>query len=119
MRGAIVTFKLARRLRRDMSLPEIVLWRALRGKQLSLRFRKQHPIGPYVLDFYCPEARLAVEVDGFGHDLPEQAARDARRDRWLVEQRIKLLRFAATDVLNDRALEGVLARIETVGRGEA
>jgi very-short-patch-repair endonuclease len=50
---------------------------------------------------------------------PEQAARDARRDRWLVEQGIKVLRFAAADVLNDRALEGVLARIEAVGKGQA
>ena len=53
------------------------------------------------------------------HDLPEQAARDARRDMWLVERCIQVLRFAAADVLNDRVLEGVLARIEAVGRGEA
>jgi very-short-patch-repair endonuclease len=119
MRGPIVTFKLARRLRRDMSLPEIVLWRAMRGKQLSMRFRKQHPVGPYVLDLYCPEAQLAVEVDGFVHDLPEQAAHDERRDAWLAKQGIRVLRFAAADVLNDRELSGVLARIEAVGRGEA
>ncbi len=119
MRGPIVTFKLARRLRRDMSLPEIVLWRALRGKKLSMRFRKQHPIGPYVLDFYCPEPQLAVEVDGFVHDLPEQAARDEQRDAWLAKQGIRVLRFAAADVLNDRALEGVLALIEAAGKGEA
>ena len=80
------------------------------GNMLSQPFQEQHPNGLYVLDFCGPEARLAVEVDGFVHDLPEQAARDARRDKWLVEQGIQV---------NDRVLEGVRARIEAVGRGEA
>jgi very-short-patch-repair endonuclease len=53
------------------------------------------------------------------HDLPEQAVQDERRDAWLAKQGIRVLRFAAADVLNDRELSGVLARIEAVGRGEA
>ena len=119
MRGSVVTLKRARRLRRDMTLPEVVLWRELRRRQWGMHFRKQHPIGPYVLDFYCSQHRLAVEVDGFVHGLPGQAARDERRDVWLTEQGIRVLRFAAADVLNDRELEGVLTLIEAVGRGEA
>jgi very-short-patch-repair endonuclease len=119
MRGPIVTFKRARKLRRDMSLPEVVLWQELRRRQWTLRFRRQHPVGPYILDFYCPEAQLAIEVDGFVHDLPDQAAHDMRRDAWLREQGIRVLRFAAVDVLKDRELEGVLTLIEAVGRGEA
>jgi very-short-patch-repair endonuclease len=101
-----------------MSLPEVVLWQALRRRQWGMRFRRQHPVGPYVLDFYCPERKLCVEVDGYVHDLPEQAARDEQRDAWLGEQGIRVLRFAAADVLDDRELEGVLLLIEAVGKGE-
>ena len=119
MRRPIVTFKRARRLRREMSLPEVMLWQALRRLQVGMRFRRQHPVGVYVLDFYCPEAKLAIEVDGIVHAAPEQAERDERRDAWLAGQGIRVLRFAATEVLNDQGLEGVLALIEAVGRGEA
>ena len=80
MRAPDRTFQRARHLRRGMSLPEIVLWQALRKLRLGgLRFRRQHPIGPYILDFYCPSARLAIEVDGFAHDTVAEAHRDARR----------------------------------------
>ena len=81
MRAAVRTFERARGLRRQMSLPEIVLWQVLRKTRLAgLRFRRQHAIGPYVLDFYCPSARLALEVDGFAHDSVAQARRDERRE---------------------------------------
>ena len=80
MRAPDRTFQRARRLRRGLSLPEIVLWQALRKLRVGgLRFRRQHPIGPYILDFYCPSARLAIEVDGFAHDTVAEAHRDARR----------------------------------------
>jgi very-short-patch-repair endonuclease len=62
---------LARDLRAATSLPEGLLWRCLRGRRLEgLRFRRQHPAGPYVLDFYCPALRLAVEIDGDTHGDP-------------------------------------------------
>jgi very-short-patch-repair endonuclease len=74
-------------VRRDMSLPEAILWECLRGRRLNgLRFRRQHPVGPYVLDFFH-EARLAIEVDGTQHDLPAQFQHDLRRDGWLAEAR--------------------------------
>ncbi|HEY5818673.1 MAG TPA: DUF559 domain-containing protein [Mesorhizobium sp.] len=64
-----------------MSLPEVMLWDCLRAGRLEgLRFRRQHPIGPYVLDFFCAKGRLAVEVDGRHHDHPGEIAHDERRD---------------------------------------
>jgi very-short-patch-repair endonuclease len=96
-----------------MTLPDVVLWRAAlrRAAVGDLRFRRQHPIGPYILDFYCPKARLAVEVDGAAHDLPQQAAHDAQGAAWLREQGIRVLRVPAGDVLRDEALDGVLDTI--------
>ena len=105
----------ARDLRRDMSLPEVQLWQALRGEKLGgLRFRRQHPIPPYVLDFYCAGVRLAVEIDGDSHD--GRAAQDARRDAFLLELGIRTLRVPARDVLND--LPAVTAHIYREAKGQ-
>jgi very-short-patch-repair endonuclease len=113
MRAPVLTFKRARTLRREMTLPEVVLWGALRGGRLNgMRFRRQHPIGPYILDFYCPSTRLAVEIDGFAHDNPAQVEHDERRDAWLAARGVKIVRVAAADVLKDHKLEGVLLAIE-------
>jgi len=113
MRAAVRTFERARELRRQMSLPEIVLWQVLWKTRLAgLRFRRQHAIGPYVLDFYCPSARLALEVDGFAHDSVAQARRDERREAWLAQYGVRVLRIRATDVLRDERLEGVLLSIQ-------
>ncbi len=112
MRAPILTLKRARRLRRKMTLPEVLLWEKLRDRRLNgLHFRRQHPVGPYILDFYCSAARAAIEVDGAGHEHPGQSRRDLRRDRWLAENGIRVLRFPATDILNDERMEGVLAGI--------
>lgn len=114
MRAPLKTFSRARSLRRAMTLPEVVLWHALRGKRLScLRFRRQHPIGPYILDFFCPVARLAIEVDGQGHDREAQLRHDRRREVWLADHNIMVLRFSAADILKDDRLEGVLRTIES------
>ncbi len=96
-----------------MSLPEIVLWQALRGGQLQgLRFRRQHPLGPYILDFYCPRARLAVEVDGSAHDTASAVHHDAQRETWLVQNGITVLRIRAAEVLREERLEeGVLCGV--------
>ena len=91
----------------------VVLWQELRKGQLArMRFRRQHPVGPYILDFYFPAARLAVEVDGAAHDAAAQVRHDERRQAWLKERRITVLRFRASDVLRDETLEGVLQAIE-------
>lgn len=114
MRAPLKTFSRARSLRRALTLPEVVLWQALRGKGLSsLRFRRQHPIGPYILDFYCPAARLAIEEDGQGHDREAQVRHDQRREAWLADHNIAVLRFSAADILKDDHLEGVLRTIES------
>lgn len=113
MRAAQRTFKRARELRGGMTLPEIVLWQALRkGRLAGLRFRRQHPIGPYILDFYCPGARLAVEIDGLAHDDAARVSHDERRDTWLAQRGVRVLRIHAADVLRDERLEGVLLGIE-------
>jgi len=101
----------ARRLRRDMSLPEVLLWKHLKGQPDGLKFRRQHPSGELTLDFYCADARLAIEVDGYEHDCADRPVRDQRRDAWLALQGIETLRIPASDVLNDctAVAEGILA----------
>lgn len=91
----------ARRLRRQLSLPEMLLWQRLRLTRGELRFRRQHAIGPYVADFYCPAARLVIEVDGAAHDRRQAA--DRRRDEYLASLGIRVIRFPATAVLADPA----------------
>lgn len=85
-----------------MTLPEVLLWQALRREQLEgLRFRRQHPIGCYVLDFYCEQARLVVEVDGRAHEAGDNPRRDEIRDTWLESQGLRVLRLPATYVLQE------------------
>ncbi|MDO8294821.1 MAG: DUF559 domain-containing protein [Caulobacter sp.] len=92
----------AKSLRKRMSLPEVLLWRELRRDQFEgLRFRRQHPMGPYVLDFYCDLVRLAIEVDGAMHHVEGAPERDARRDQWLAMAGIDTLRIPARLVLKD------------------
>ena len=87
----------ARQFRKKMSLPEVRLWRELRGS--DLRFRRQHPAGPFVLDFYCPAAKLAIEVDGIAHDMGARSLRDEERSAFLKRRGIEMVRIAAGDVL--------------------
>jgi very-short-patch-repair endonuclease len=86
-----------------MSPIEQRLWLALRGAQLGVSFRKQHPVGPYVLDFYCPSVGLAVELDGDEH--ASRQGRDAARTRFLNTRGIHVIRFSNRDVWSN--LEGV------------
>src|SRR4051812_29780736 len=96
----------ARRLRRSLSLPEAFLWQVLRTRPDGLKFRLQHPFERCTVDFYCPAAKLVVEVDGESHSMGDRPARDHRRDAWLREQGLRVVRFNATDVLRD--LESVV-----------
>jgi very-short-patch-repair endonuclease len=80
-------------------LPVKVLWVRIRGGELH--FHRQHPIGEYVLDFYCPAAKLAIEVDGAAHDFGDRPQRDDRRTEWLKREGIDVLRIPAKDVLRD------------------
>ncbi len=94
----------AKRFRRELSLPEAMLWQFLRGSPNGHKFRKQHPAGPYILDFFCARANLAIEIDGISHDMGEQPISDERRDRWLRAKRIDTVRIAARDVLDSPAI---------------
>jgi very-short-patch-repair endonuclease len=83
-----------------MTPPEARLWTALRRGGLDgLKFRRQHPLGRCVLDFYCPSLRLAVEVDGYTHCIDERPERDLARDRWLLSQGIRTFRIPAHEVM--------------------
>jgi ATP-dependent helicase HrpA/adenine-specific DNA-methyltransferase len=100
----------ARRLRREQTDGEKELWRALRaGRFAGFKFRRQHPAGKYYLDFYCPAARLSVELDGFQHGLPEQRQRDQVREQFLAALDIEELRFWNSQWRSNR--EGVLLEI--------
>ena len=99
----------ARSLRKQMTPPELRLWNVLKGRPEGFKFRRQHPLGCYVLDFFCYETALAIEVDGFAHDLGPNPLRDVRRDAWVADQGVRTLRFLAADVRDN--LEEVLASI--------
>ena len=92
---------LARKYRRELSYPEVLLWQRLRSKATGAKFRRQHPIGPYVADFYCAAARLVVEVDGQIHATPERIKADQAKDSFLTENGYRLIRINAAEILKD------------------
>ena len=95
----------ARRLRKDAPFPEPLLWTRLRNRQVgSLYFRRQHPVGQYIVDFYCAATKLVIELDGESHDDRRQY--DAERTTFLESQGLRVIRFADDHVLND--LDGVV-----------
>jgi very-short-patch-repair endonuclease len=100
MRAPKKTIGNAQRLRRAMSPSEARLWNRLRARTSGQPvFRRQHPIGPYVLDFYCAKARLAIEIDGISHEMGARPQRDPHRDAWLAAQGVTVIRIAANDVM--------------------
>jgi very-short-patch-repair endonuclease len=125
VRNPILSLKRAKHLRRPMTPQELGLWLRVKNRQLGgFKFRRQHPVGPYILDFYCPEARLAVEIDGQSHWSPEQEAHDARRDAWFQEMGIETLRLSAESLKRpgaaaDRILEVVRDRALSTTRSSA
>jgi very-short-patch-repair endonuclease len=116
LHGPKTTQKLAKQLRRQMSLPELLLWRELRSRPGGLRFRRQHPAGPYVLNFFCPAYRLAVEVDGEAHGRGDRPDRDAARDEWLRSAGVCVLRIPARLILSD--LESCVRHIVVTACGD-
>ena len=105
------TVRRARALRREMSLPEILLWRELRQRPGGFKFRKQHPAGHFVLDFFGAGAKLAIEIDGDAHSRSDQPAFDESRDARLALHGIQTLRISANDVLGN--LDGVVRTSST------
>ncbi|OYY77943.1 MAG: hypothetical protein B7Y43_08390 [Sphingomonas sp. 28-62-20] len=101
----------ARRARREMSLPEVLLWQRLKGSPQGIAFRKQYPIGAYRADFYCAVAKLVIEVDGIAHDMGDRPERDIQRTMWLEAAGYRVLRIMAADVLKnaDEAAQAIVA----------
>lgn len=99
----------ARKLRRKMTLPEVLLWEQVRANKIGAKFRRQHPIGAYVADFYCAPAQLVIEIDGEAHDRGDRPQRDDARDAMMQDMGYTVLRIAAVDVLKD--MNGVLQTI--------
>lgn len=104
------SMKLKRRmLRRNMPQPEIVLWSKIRNKQLGHKFRRQYSIEKFIVDFYCPKLKLAIEIDGDNHFTKKNKWKDTKR-QFLIEQLgIKFLRFANKEITEN--LDGVLEKI--------
>lgn len=97
----------ARRLRAQMSLPEVLLWRHLRGGKAGAKFRRQHPIGPYVSDFCALAEKIVIEIDGIAHNMGTRPTADAERTAFLEQRGFRVIRIASADVLAD--VEGIAA----------
>jgi len=104
-----MSYEHVKSLRQNQTKAERLLWVQLRARRTGgVRFRRQHALGPFILDFYCHAAKLAIEIDGDSHDL--QIEYDERRTDWLKRFGIDVMRFANRDVLEN--LEGVVRMIE-------
>jgi very-short-patch-repair endonuclease len=89
-------------LRQTLSPPERLLWIRLRQRSVNQpNFRRQHALGPYVADFYCADAKMVVEIDGWGHSDPGQISHDARRDEYMHALGYRVVRYWAGDVMKD------------------
>jgi very-short-patch-repair endonuclease len=111
MRAQRKTVDQAQQLRRTLSTPEVLLWSRLRKREPGKPvFRRQHPIGPYVLDFHCAKARLAIELEGASHDMGDRPHRDQRRTAWLETRGITVMRIAADDLTRglDEAADAIV-----------
>ena len=90
-----------RKLRNNMTEAETILWSQIKQHRLGVKFRRQYGIGFYILDFYCPELKLAIEIDGNIHQTPEQTSIDIERQKSLESIGLKFLRFTNTQIKKD------------------
>ncbi len=104
-------FENAKELRKNLTYSEMLLWGYLKTKPLDCKFRRQHPLGIYIADFYCHPLKLVIEVDGSIHDVEEIKENDRRRELILESDGLSILRFTNEQV--DRDLQGVIKSIET------
>lgn len=98
-----------KRLRSILNRAEAILWNCLKASQLGQKFRRQHSIGPFILDFYCPAFKLGVELDGGTHNNGQRQKLDMRRTDLLKTKQIEIIRFLNEEIYNN--LEGVLLEI--------
>lgn len=105
-RGEYRVTQKARSLRQSMTKAEVILWTHLRRRALDgARFRRQHPVGPYIADFACASAKLIVEVDGATHSTPAELAYDAGRTKYLESEGWSVVRVSNTDIYEN--MDGV------------
>ena len=107
----------AKAMRQEMTKAELRLWLRLRKPGVGgLRFRRQTPVGPFIVDFFCPQRKLIVEVDGSQHAFPDGVRRDAERDAWLRQRGYIVVRVGNLDVMSN--IEGVCDTILGAANGE-
>lgn len=112
-RGWSGTLEWRRRLRKKMTPAEVTLWRELRGRSFQqLKFRRQHGIGPFIVDFYCAERRLVIEVDGNIHMGEDQRGHDQGREQYLEAAGLKVIRYSNDEIVNN--INGVLRRLHLI-----
>lgn len=108
--GLRKALSLKRRLRTELTPAEKLIWTKLRSKQCHLfKFRRQHAIGPFIVDFFCPEQLLVVEIDGDVHAEKTQRTKDLQRERYLRSLGLQIIRYTNHEVLNN--LNGVLEHL--------
>lgn len=106
MRNTIIPYRKdlkqkARALRKDSTLSEVLLWMEIKNRQLGVQFHRQVPMLDYIVDFYCHELMLAIEVDGSSHDHEDAVLYDEKRQRQLEERGVRFLRFGDLDIKKD------------------
>ncbi len=108
-------------LRNNSTSAEVMLWNYLKGKQLGKKFRRQHSVGNYILDFYCASDRIAIELDGAQHFTEEGLKQDAERTKYLNSLNIKVIRFENVRVFEeiDKVLEEIRAGLNHPDAGSA
>jgi len=105
----------ARYLRQEETKTEQILWKELRNKNIGMKFRRQHPIDMFILDFYAPKIKLAIELDGSSHTIKENKEYDRERTKYLESKNIKVLRFWNLEIEKD--LKNVLNKIKEKIKG--
>ncbi len=104
-----IIFEQAKKLRNNLAAEEHIFWNAVKGNQLGFKFRRQHPLASYVVDFYVHSLRLVIEIDGVNHNSADHREKDILRDSHLIELGIKVLRFTNFEISSE--LSEVLKRV--------
>ena len=110
--ASALIFQKARDLRNHSTDAENILWLHLRGKQMGYKFRRQHPIGNYIVDFYCHQLKLAIEADGAVHDKQEVSSNDKERQLILENEGLKIIRFTNHEIRYN--IESVLLILKSI-----
>jgi very-short-patch-repair endonuclease len=108
--------EIRQKLRNERSVSEKLLWYQLRNSKLGYKFRRQQGIGNYIVDFYCPELKLVIEIDGPTHEMPDELKRDKDRQVFLESLGLKVKRYYNLEVKN--GLGGVIDDLERFIRGQ-